>query len=63
MKYTPEEGVSITYTANPGTFTITDYDVDSGVIEGTFEFIAIDDLEQDETVFTITNGEFSIMLQ
>ncbi|CAM3393265.1 DUF6252 family protein [Aequorivita lipolytica] len=60
--YTPEVGTSITYVSNPGTITITNYDIANGIIEGTFNFSAVDATGQDPTVYQITGGEFLAVL-
>jgi len=61
-QFTPDIGVSITYTSIPGTLTITEYDPDTGIIEGTFSYTAVDILNQDPTIFEITNGDFVLDL-
>ena len=60
--YTPLVGTSITYVSNPGTLTITSYDIANGIIEGTFDFSAIDNSGQDPTVYQITGGSFLAVL-
>lgn len=60
--YTPVVGTSITYVSNPGTIIITNYDIANGVIEGTFNFSAVDPSGQDPTVYQITAGEFLAVL-
>lgn len=62
-QYSPDFGNSVIYRSNPGILTIVDYDVDSGIIEGTFSFTAVDILEQDPDVYEITSGEFTIELE
>ncbi len=62
-QYSPDFGNSVIFRSNPGILTITDYDVDSGTIEGTFSFTAVDILNQDETVYEVTNGEFTLELE
>ena len=57
-QFTPDIGASITYISIPGTLIITEFDLDSGIIEGTFTFNAVDQLNVDPTIFEITNGEF-----
>jgi len=59
-QYIPEFGVSPTFISNPGTLTIIDYDINAGIIEGTFSFTATDQLGQDETIYEITTGEFTL---
>lgn len=60
--YTPIFGTSISYVSNPGTLIITSYDFDSGIIEGTFNFTAVDATGQDPTVYQISSGEFLAVL-
>ena len=62
-KYTPEVGTSITYTSDPGTLVITNYDIDNGIIEGIFNFTARDATGQDPTIYQVTNGSFLVVLQ
>ncbi|MFT5250529.1 MAG: hypothetical protein ACI93P_002271 [bacterium] len=59
-QYTPEIGVSITYISNPGTLTILDYNIEARIIEGTFSYSAIDQTNQDPTVYEVTEGEFTL---
>lgn len=60
--YTPRKGTSISYYSEEGELVITRVDRSEGIIEGTFEFIAKDKAGQDPTEYTITSGEFSIVL-
>lgn len=60
--YTPIAGTSITYISNPGTITITNYDIPNGIIEGIFTFTGRDMTGQDPTIYQITDGEFLIVL-
>ncbi|HBL78436.1 MAG TPA: hypothetical protein DDZ79_00045, partial [Aequorivita sp.] len=60
--YTPEIGTSITYVSSPGTIVITNYDLANGIIEGLFNFSAVDATGQDPTVYQITGGEFLAVL-
>tara|TARA_R110000823_G_scaffold233253_1_gene359654 strand:+ start:30489 stop:31886 length:1398 start_codon:yes stop_codon:yes gene_type:complete len=60
--YTPVVGTSITYVSNPGTIVITNYDIPNGIIEGIFNFTAVDATGQDPTVYQITAGEFLAVL-
>jgi len=60
--YTPEVGTSITYVSSPGTIVITNYDLANGIIEGLFNFSAVDATGQDPTVYQITGGEFLAVL-
>lgn len=50
------------FNSDSGTLTIVSYDTVSGIIEGTFEFTAIDLTGQDPTVYTISNGVFVIQI-
>ena len=59
-QYSPEFGVSSNFISNPGTLTILDYDVDAKIIEGTFSYTATDQLGQDETIYEVTVGEFTL---
>ena len=59
-QYTPEIGVSMTYISSPGTLTILDYDLGARIIEGTFSYAAIDQTNQDPTVYEVTEGEFTL---
>lgn len=61
-QYTPEVGITISYYSLEGTFTVTEIDRQTGVVKGTFEFSATDSSGQDETVYEITDGTFSIIL-
>ena len=60
--FTPVVGTSITYVSSPGTLVITNYDLENGIIEGTFNFSAVDATGQDPTVYQITGGEFLAVL-
>ncbi|AFL82080.1 hypothetical protein Aeqsu_2627 [Aequorivita sublithincola DSM 14238] len=60
--YTPVVGTSITYISNPGSLVITNYDLQAGLIEGTFTFTGKDGSGQDPTIYQITAGEFLIVL-
>ena len=60
--YTPIVGTSITYVSNPGTINITNYDIANGIIEGTFNFSAVDATGQDPTIYQISGGEFLAVL-
>lgn len=60
--FTPVVGTSISYYSNNGTLVVTNYDVQNGVIEGTFEFTAVDASGQDPTEYEVTGGEFLVVL-
>lgn len=61
-RYTPLVGTSITYISSPGILTITNYDIDNGIIEGIFNFTGRDGSGQDPTVYQVTNGSFLVVL-
>jgi len=61
-EYTPDTG-SIIFSSNPGELTITEYNIEEGIIEGTFSFTAVDSDEVEATVFEITGGEFTLVIQ
>lgn len=50
------------FKSNSGTLSIVSYDTVMGIIEGTFEFTAIDTTGQDPTVYQIANGSFTIQI-
>lgn len=60
--YTPVIGTSATYVSNPGTMVITNYDMENGVIDGTFNFTGKDATGQDPTIYQISGGSFHIVL-
>ncbi len=61
-QYSPDFGNSVIFRSNPGILTIVDYDEEAGIIEGTFSFTAVDILNQDESIYEVTNGEFTLEL-
>jgi len=61
--YTPNTGSSETFKSTSGTLTITAYDLETDVIEGTFEFQAEDLTGNSTDVHQITNGEFLVEIQ
>jgi len=61
-QYSPDFGTSVDFRSATGTLTIIDYDHDSGIIQGSFSFTASDILNQDENVYEVTNGEFTLEL-
>lgn len=61
--YVPVVGTSIQYFSNPGSFVITNFNREEGIVEGTFNFTAVDAAGQDPTEFLITAGEFLAVLQ
>lgn len=60
--YNPDVGASIDYISNPGTLTITNYNLQENTIAGTFSFNAIDLSGDDNTIYRITQGAFYIEL-
>lgn len=61
-QYSPDFGNTVDFRSLSGVLTIIDYDQDSGIIQGSFSFTATDILNQDENIYEITNGEFTIEL-
>ncbi len=61
--YTPDSNNSITFKSALGTLIISAYDIETGVIEGTFEFEASDPTGNDPDVHQITNGIFMVEIQ
>ncbi len=61
--YIPIVGTSIQYVSGQGSLVITNYDIEDGIIEGTFNFTAVDASGQDPTEYQITSGEFLAVLQ
>lgn len=59
--YSPNGGAS-EFASEPGTLTITSYDVITGEIEGTFSYTAIDVSGADPTTYEITNGSFEAVI-
>ncbi len=47
-------------TSNPGTITITKFNINTGIIEATFSFTATDPLGVDPTVAEVTEGVFKV---
>lgn len=60
--YTPVVGTSIQYVSAGGSFVITNFDRETGIVEGSFNFTAEDASGQDPTVYQITAGEFFIII-
>ncbi|PKA84296.1 hypothetical protein ATE92_2477 [Ulvibacter sp. MAR_2010_11] len=50
------------FKSDSGILTIISYDTFNGIIEGTFEFTAIDMTGQDPTIYQIANGTFTIQI-
>ncbi len=61
--YTPNTGSSETFKSTIGTLTITAYDLETDVIEGTFEFQSEDLTGTSTDVHQITNGVFLVEIQ
>lgn len=60
--YLPTSGSLVSFTSDPGTLTITTFDIDANVIEGTFSFTAKDATATDPAVYEVTNGTFLVQL-
>ncbi len=60
--FIPVAGISIPYFSDRGSFVVTNYDMANGIIEGTFNFTAVDASGQDSTEYQITSGEFLAVL-
>ncbi|MEZ4857775.1 MAG: DUF6252 family protein [Flavobacteriaceae bacterium] len=58
----PNIGSSILFKSSPGVLTIYSYEQSSGILEGAFQFSAIDPLGNDPTIYEVTNGYFAISL-
>lgn len=52
----------ISFTSQTGEFTIVLYDEEEGIIEGVFEFSALDPTGNDPSNFNVTEGEFRIYI-
>ncbi|MEM7186607.1 MAG: DUF6252 family protein [Bacteroidota bacterium] len=61
--YNPDIGNSILFKSDPGVLTITSYELSTGIIEGTFNFTAVDPTGNDSTEFAVTNGQFTVQIQ
>lgn len=57
--YSPA-GIETVYSSNPGMLTIQNYDAETGAINATFAFNAVDPSGVDPTIRTITEGEFNL---
>lgn len=60
--YTPIVGTSITYISSPGSLRIINYDIQNGIIEGTFTFKAKDITGEDPSIYNVNEGSFYIEL-
>jgi hypothetical protein len=60
--YSPDDGNITSFRSNPGTLTILSYDLISGVVEGTFEFDAVDIFGQDPIIYSVASGSFSVRI-
>ena len=61
--YTFDDGVTPTLVATSGSLIVTDLNEDTGLIDGTFEFTAVDTSVDPPLEYIITSGEFSLFLQ
>ena len=61
-EYTPDINDAIIFSSSHGEFIISEYNIDDGIIEGTFSFTAIDNDEVDPRTFEITEGEFTLVI-
>ncbi len=57
--YSPA-GIDTVFSSSPGTLTIQNYDMETGAINATFSFNAIDPSGSDPTIRTISEGEFNL---
>ncbi len=60
--FNPDIGNSILFKSSPGVFTVTSYQYNNGVIEGSFVFSAIDPLGNNPNEYQITNGSFTLTI-
>lgn len=61
--YSNDDGITSTIIANGGTLTVTDINEDTGLIDGVFEFTAMDDTVDPPVEYVVESGEFSLFLQ
>ena len=59
-QYSPDFGNSVDFRSAIGTLTITENDIETGFIQGTFIFTAADILGQDPVIYEVTNGDFTL---
>ncbi len=50
-------------TSNPGTITLTKFNIETGMLSGTFQFTGTDPLGQDNTTVQVTEGNFSFLFE
>lgn len=50
-------------TSNPGTITISEFNLETGVLKATFQFTATDPLNQEPDVVEITEGNFTVFFE
>jgi len=62
-EYIPDTNDPVIFSSNPGEFTITEYNLEGGIIEGTFSFNALDNDGADPSQYEITEGEFTLVFQ
>ncbi len=61
--YYPDKEINIPFSSSSGVFNLVEYNLEEGIISGTFSFSAIDTSEEDPTIYIISNGEFSFSIQ
>jgi hypothetical protein len=61
--YRPNIGGGTTFTSNPGELILTAIDLITGQLEGTFTFTASDPTDVDPTVFEVTFGAFTLVIE
>ncbi len=62
-RFIPDIHKSREFTSEIGTLEITNFDLNTGIVEGTFNFNASDPLEEDPTIYKIRLGDFFVLLQ
>lgn len=60
--YTPRVGSTISYYSEEGEFTVELYDRPNKLIEGTFNFVAVDRTGRDTNEYVVNGGVFSLIL-
>ncbi len=61
--FNPDIGNSILFKSDPGLLTIASYELSTGIIQGSFNFTAVDPAGNDSTEYAITNGQFTVQIQ
>lgn len=61
--YRPDLGTGTTLTSNPGELILTAIDLTSGQLEGTFTFTASDPTDVDPSVYEVTVGQFTLVIE